>query len=85
MKKAKYGSGFKLFDYYKTVARVGGVFSALSLAAMAGASNILDASKIDGANATHIECADIVFGTGSPPFGIPAACSETWSRSRYSA
>ena len=34
MKKAKYGSGFKLFDYYKTVARVGGVFSALSLAAM---------------------------------------------------
>ena len=34
MKKAKYGSGFKLFDYYKTVARVGGVFSALSLSAM---------------------------------------------------
>ncbi len=39
--------------------------SALSLAAVAGASNILDVSKIDGANATHIECADIVFGTGS--------------------
>ncbi len=34
MKKAKYGSGFRLFDYYKTVARVGGVFSALSLSAM---------------------------------------------------
>ena len=34
MKKAKYGSGFKLFDYYKTVARVGGVFSALSLSAI---------------------------------------------------
>ena len=34
MKKAKYGSGFRLLDYYKTVARVGGVFSALSLAAM---------------------------------------------------
>ncbi len=34
MRKAKYGSGFRLFDYYKTVARVGGVFSALSLSAM---------------------------------------------------
>lgn len=34
MRNAKYGSGFKLFDYYKTVARVGGVFSALSLSAM---------------------------------------------------
>lgn len=31
MEKAKYGSGFRLYDYYKTVARTGSVFSALSL------------------------------------------------------
>lgn len=34
MKKAKYGSGFRVYDYYKTVSRTGGVFSAFSLSCL---------------------------------------------------